>query len=102
MYVLRGWARLRQRRPDTPPPRLSKTRFLRRKGGRHPTTTWVPGEVVVDAYEIPIRADAPPGAHVIEVGMYDPGTLQRLSVLDPTGAVGDRILLGDVQVVADY
>jgi hypothetical protein len=38
------------------------------------------------------------GAHVIEVGMYDPTNLQRLSVLDPNGAGGNRILLGSVQV----
>jgi hypothetical protein len=30
--------------------------------------------------------------------MYDPATMQRLPVLDPTGAVGDRVLLGNVQV----
>jgi hypothetical protein len=35
---------------------------------------------------------------VIEVGMYDPSTLQRLPVLDPTGATGDRVLLGDIEI----
>ena len=66
--------------------------------GSYSTMLWVPGEVVVDEYDIAIRPDTPPGTHVIEVGMYDPTNLQRLSVLDPTGAVGDRILMGNVEI----
>jgi hypothetical protein len=68
------------------------------RGGSYPTTLWVPGEIVVDEYEIPIAADATPGRHVIEVGMYDPKTMQRLPVFDPTGAIGDRILLAQVAI----
>jgi hypothetical protein len=66
--------------------------------GRYPTTLWAVGEVVVDRYEIEVQGDAPPGTYVIEVGMYDPANVQRLAVLDPTGAVGDRVLLGGVRV----
>ena len=66
--------------------------------GSYPTTLWVPGEVVVDRYEIPVDADAAPGVHVIEVGMYDPASIQRLPVLDATGATGDRILVAEVEV----
>jgi hypothetical protein len=67
-------------------------------GGSYPTTLWVPDEVVVDEYTIQIQADAPPGAHVIEVGMYDPSNVRRLPVIDPSGTTGDRVLLGNVQV----
>ena len=66
--------------------------------GRYPTTLWVVGEVVVDRYDIEVQGDAPPGMYAIEVGMYDPANVQRLAVLDPTGAVGDRVLLGNVRV----
>jgi len=69
--------------------------------GRYPTTLWVPGEVVVDEYDIVVNQDAVPGQYVIEVGMYDPQTMQRLPVFDPMGAVGDRVLLGQVQVTED-
>jgi hypothetical protein len=69
--------------------------------GTYPTTLWVPDEIVVDRYAIPVAADAAPGRHVIEVGMYDPVTIQRLPALDPSGAVGDRILLADIQVVQE-
>jgi len=66
--------------------------------GSYPTTLWAPGEVVVDEFEIPVAADAEPGSYVIEVGMYDPVTMQRLPVLDPTGVLGDRVLLAQVEV----
>jgi hypothetical protein len=66
--------------------------------GRYPTPLWAPGEVVVDEYALLIQPDAPAGRAVIEVGLYDPATLTRLPVLDPTGAAGDRILLGDIQI----
>jgi hypothetical protein len=66
--------------------------------GSYPTPLWVPGEIVVDEYTILVQPDAPPGTYVIEAGMYDPANLQRLPVLDPTGASGDRVLLGSVQV----
>lgn len=68
------------------------------KNGTYPTTLWVAGEIIVDEYDIVVKPDAPPGAHVIEVGMYDPVTLQRLAVFDPSGAVGDRILLGTIEI----
>lgn len=66
--------------------------------GTYPTTLWAPGEVVLDPYQIPVDADAPPGRYAIEVGMYDPVTIQRLPALDPSGETTDRILLGDIVV----
>jgi hypothetical protein len=64
--------------------------------GSYATPLWAPGEAVVDEYALVIHPDAPAGRAVIEVGMYDPATLVRLPVLDPTGATGDRVLLGDI------
>jgi hypothetical protein len=66
--------------------------------GRYATTLWVPGEVVVDEYDIVVHGDALPGTYAIEVGMYDPTHMQRLPAFDPTGEIGDRILLGKVQI----
>ena len=59
---------------------------------------WEPGEVVVDPYALTVQDGAPPGTYVIEVGMYDPATVQRLPVLDPAGEMGDRVLLGNVVI----
>ncbi len=68
--------------------------------GAHPTTSWLPGEVVVDEYEIIVDAAAPAGEYQIEVGMYDLETMQRLPAFDEQGEPlpGDRILLSKVQV----
>ncbi len=67
--------------------------------GAYPTTLWMPGEVIVDSYALVVDPMAPAGTHVLEIGMYDPADLRRLPVLDNTGVIGDRILLGQVQVV---
>jgi hypothetical protein len=71
-------------------------------GGMRPTTGWVRGEVIVDEYELAVDPDAPGGDYILEVGMYEEGTGQRLRVLDEEGqVVGDRILLGKVRVGPD-
>ncbi|HID86044.1 MAG TPA: hypothetical protein EYP55_01535 [Anaerolineae bacterium] len=62
--------------------------------GRHPTTEWLPGEVVVDEYEIAVKPDAPSGEYVLEVGMYDAATGERLPVyINGQRSPGDRVLL---------
>jgi 4-amino-4-deoxy-L-arabinose transferase-like glycosyltransferase len=62
--------------------------------GTMPTTSWVPGEVIVDEHEIPVNADAAAGEYALEIGMYQAETGRRLPVYDPAGqALGDRILL---------
>jgi hypothetical protein len=54
-------------------------------GGTRPTSQWLVGELIVDRYGLAIPADAPVGDYVIEVGMYDPETHERLPVRDRTG-----------------
>jgi 4-amino-4-deoxy-L-arabinose transferase-like glycosyltransferase len=67
--------------------------------GSYPTTGWSPGEVVVDRYAIPLRPDAPPGRYVLEIGLYDAATGQRLPVINDAGeVVDDRVVLGQVVV----
>ena len=58
------------------------------------TSEWQEGQVVEDSYIIPIQADLPQGMYRIEVGLYDPQSMQRLPVLDERGRPqGDRITL---------
>jgi hypothetical protein len=64
-------------------------------GGTYPTNLWLAGEVVADVYEIPIRADAAPGAHRLAVGMYVAETGARLPI-DETS--DDAVLLQEVTV----
>jgi 4-amino-4-deoxy-L-arabinose transferase-like glycosyltransferase len=67
--------------------------------GTYPTTGWLPGEVVVDEYEIQAQPEAPLGDYVPEIGMYDSATGERLPVLDAEGrTVDDRVLLCPVRV----
>jgi hypothetical protein len=42
--------------------------------GLYPTTAWRPGEVVVDAYELPLPAGLPPGDYTPLLIVYDPAT----------------------------
>jgi hypothetical protein len=68
-------------------------------GGGRPTTGWVKGEVIVDEYKLAVDLNAPGGDYILEVGMYEEGTGQRLRVLNEEGQiVGDRILLGEMRV----
>ena len=69
--------------------------------GNYPTTGWLPGEVIVDEYEIPVKSDAPSGEYRIEIGMYDLETMDRLPALDGEGKrlPKDRVLLEPTIVV---
>jgi len=64
----------------------------------HPTTGWTPGERVLDKHVIWLDPDAPPGQYVLQVGVYDPGTGQRLDVLQPDGSLADHAVLATVRV----
>jgi hypothetical protein len=66
----------------------------------YPTTSWLPGEIVIDRYEISIKPDTPAGEYLLEVGMYEVTTGERLSVFSPEGArlSENNVLLGKVWV----
>jgi hypothetical protein len=66
--------------------------------GGHPTTRWLPGQIVADRHDLYVPEGTPPGTYQIEAGLYDPTTLERLSVVDQAGNRADRILVGEIQV----
>jgi len=68
--------------------------------GRLPTDLWVPGEVVVDSYEVPVAPEAAPGSYTFEIGMYEAPEGQRLAAVGLGGERlgGDRILLREVTI----
>ena len=68
--------------------------------GTHPTTSWLPGEVVIDEYEIVVDTTASAGEYQIEVGMYNLETMLRLPAFNEQGTPlpNDRILLSKVRV----
>jgi hypothetical protein len=69
--------------------------------GSRPTTGWLPGEVIVDEYELVVEPKAPPGEYIIEVGLYDTSdpAFPRLPVLNEEGKpIDDRAVFGPVWV----
>jgi hypothetical protein len=68
-------------------------------GGALPTTSWVPGEVLADPYQIALPADLAPGRYRLILRMYDPATLAALPATDGGGGPeGDGLTLAAVQV----
>lgn len=70
-------------------------------GGTAPTHLWIPkwlpGQRLLDPYRVPV--DIPPGRYYVEVGLYEMTGGRRLHRADTQGnLVGDRIILGPVQV----
>jgi hypothetical protein len=81
-HLIDGGKRIRGQQ-DNPPAR-----------GERPTTGWVPGEFIVDEYDIPVAPEAPDGEYRVAVGLYDPATGRRLAVTDERGRPsGDHVLL---------
>ncbi|MGD2205299.1 MAG: DUF2723 domain-containing protein [Anaerolineae bacterium] len=103
-----GWARLRLwwRAPQglAAPPKIS-ARLVDAGGhtvaatdaepvsGAYPTPAWRPGEVVADAYEIPLPAGLPPGDYRPLVIVYDPDTTAELgrAELEPVYLAGSPV-----------
>jgi 4-amino-4-deoxy-L-arabinose transferase-like glycosyltransferase len=60
---------------------------------KRPTTTWRPGEIIVDAYAMPTALNAPAGSYTLEIGLYNPVTGERLLVVDDGTVIADHIIL---------
>ncbi len=63
------------------------------RAGSYATSRWLPGEIVVDTYQITLPADQPPGDYGIEVGLYIAETGQRLAVETADSAASDALIL---------
>ncbi len=62
--------------------------------GTLPTDTWLPARSFSDVHPIALATDVPEGAYQIEVGLYDPGDGQRLTVSSQeTAGKQDHIVL---------
>lgn len=68
--------------------------------GARPTTGWVTGEVIQDGYRLQVDPAAPPGAYVLEVGLYDGSApdFPRLRVLQDGAAGADRAIIAEIAV----
>lgn len=64
-----------------------------------PTSKWNPGEIVVDAFRIPIYPDAELGTYPLLTGMYQPERDERLTVFDASGEpIGNSIELTQITI----
>lgn len=64
----------------------------------YPTTTWVPGTIIADRYDMPIDAQASPGTYTLLVGLVTAEGV-RLPVTNAAGeAQGDALSLTTVTV----
>lgn len=57
--------------------------------GTRPTTGWLPREIIRDEHVLTVDADAAPGQYVLQVGLYDPTSGERLRSVEGL----DHILL---------
>ncbi|HID61439.1 MAG TPA: hypothetical protein EYP49_01640 [Anaerolineae bacterium] len=68
--------------------------------GGIPTSRWAPALYTRDEHTIPIPADLPPVAYLLQVGLYNKVTGERLPILSEGGqAAGDSIPLQTVHVL---
>jgi hypothetical protein len=65
--------------------------------GSVPTTSWAPGDLVLDEYQLQLPPDAPPGAYEIEVGLYNPAANGARAVAT-TPAGQDHLIPGTIKV----
>lgn len=61
-----------------------------------PTSTWRPGERIIDHYALPVTEDLDPGTYTIAVGLYDPVNGQRLPI--GIGPENYALTLGPIEV----
>ncbi len=62
--------------------------------GEAPTTSWLPGEIIADRYDLTLPAELPAGPYTLIAGWYDATTMRRLPVWAGDSApAGDHIVL---------
>ncbi|NJN83195.1 MAG: hypothetical protein HC802_13530 [Caldilineaceae bacterium] len=50
---------------------MAAQRDLPPRGGKNPTSSWLPGEVIVDEISLQIGAEVAPGDYQLRLGLYD-------------------------------
>jgi hypothetical protein len=75
---------------------VSAQRDFQPQAGAAPTTTWLPGEILTDAYTLSLSGDLSPGDYRLIAGMYNAASGERLPVSTPAG--GNFVDLGTVTV----
>jgi mannosyltransferase len=66
--------------------------------GLRPTSSWFPGDTILDQYAIPLPPGLALGDYAVEIGLYNPTDGQRLPVAHDGAPAGDRIIVTHLQV----
>ena len=64
----------------------------------NPTSSWQPGERLLDSHTLTLPADLAPGAYRLQVGAYYWETLERLPVLENGAAVNNYVELAEINL----
>ncbi|MBV8086379.1 MAG: hypothetical protein JO247_16350, partial [Chloroflexi bacterium] len=68
-------------------------------GGQLPTTSWLPGQIVADNYDLSLKPDLTPGTYQLEAGFYRADTGVRLhATSSDADVIDDGILIGTLTV----
>jgi hypothetical protein len=60
-----------------------------------PTSSWAPGEEIVDRHGMLLSGELAPGVYQLRVGLYDPASGQRLHLV---GSADDGVTIGPIKV----
>jgi hypothetical protein len=63
-----------------------------------PIDQWRPGDVIVQRHEIATLPDTAPGVYWLQTGAYTLPDVERLPILQNGSVVGDRLLIGQIEV----
>ncbi|MEW5956454.1 MAG: DUF2079 domain-containing protein [Chloroflexota bacterium] len=63
-----------------------------------PTSTWQPGETVLDQHVLALPADLPPGEYRLQVGMYYWQTLERLAIIENGVPLNNYVELDNILI----
>ncbi|MCC6189481.1 MAG: glycosyltransferase family 39 protein, partial [Anaerolineales bacterium] len=66
--------------------------------GTRPTSGWAPGETISDRYALLLPTDAPPGQYLVQAGLYDWSTGQRLLLAGAGRPASDALILGTIRL----
>jgi 4-amino-4-deoxy-L-arabinose transferase-like glycosyltransferase len=67
-------------------------------GGSRPTSSWQPGEMIVDRHGLPLPGELGGGHYELRVGLVDPSTAERLPLRDAQGQVLDSVAIVTLEV----
>jgi hypothetical protein len=57
-----------------------------------------PGDRFAQVHPVLVQPETPPGLYVLQLGLYGPDSLQRLSIATGGEDVADRVWVGEVLV----